>query len=37
VIAEDSTLSAEAAEVVAMLDSYTEYSPSGKELHEKEE
>jgi len=33
VIAEDSTVSAEAAEIVAMLDSYTEYSPSGKGLH----
>jgi len=33
VIAEDGNLSAEAAEIVAMLDSYTEYSPSGKGLH----
>lgn len=33
VISEDGTLSAEAAEIVAMLNSYTEYSPSGKGLH----
>ncbi len=33
VIAEDGTVSAEAAEIVEMLDSYTEYSPSGKGLH----
>ncbi len=33
VIAEDSIVSDEAAEIVAMLDSYTEYSPSGKGLH----
>ena len=33
VIAEDGTVSAEALEIVAMLDSYTEYSPSGKGLH----
>ena len=33
VVAEDSTASAEAVEIVAMLNSYTEYSPSGKGLH----
>ncbi|NLP13181.1 MAG: hypothetical protein GX383_01570 [Clostridium sp.] len=33
VIAEDGTLTAEAAEIVSMLDSYTEYSPSGRGLH----
>ena len=33
VIAENGTLSAEALEIVAMLDSYTEISPSGKGLH----
>lgn len=33
VIAEDGTISVEAAEIVGMLDSYTEYSPSGKGLH----
>jgi putative DNA primase/helicase len=33
VIAEDGALSSEAAEIVEMLDSYTEYSPSGKGLH----
>ena len=33
VIAEDGTVSTEAAEIVAMLGSYTEYSPSGKGLH----
>jgi putative DNA primase/helicase len=33
VIAEDGTLAAEAAEIVSMLDSYTEYSPSGRGLH----
>lgn len=32
-IAEEGTMSAEALEIVAMLDSYTEYSPSGKGLH----
>jgi putative DNA primase/helicase len=33
VIAEDCSLSAEAVEIISMLDSYTEYSPSGKGLH----
>ena len=33
VIADDGTVSDEADEIVAMLDSYTEYSPSGKGLH----
>ena len=33
VISEDGSLSVEAAEIVVMLDSYTEYSPSGKGLH----
>lgn len=33
VIAEDDTMSTEAVEIMAMLDSYTEYSPSGKGLH----
>jgi putative DNA primase/helicase len=33
VIADDGSLSAKAVEIVAMLDSYTEYSPSGKGLH----
>mgnify|MGYP001028643619 FL=1 len=33
VIAEDGTVSPEATEIVEMLDSYTEYSPSGKGLH----
>ena len=33
VISEDGSLFVEAAEIVAMLDSYTEYSPSGKGLH----
>ena len=33
VIADDGSLSAEAVEIVAMLDSYTEYSPSDKGLH----
>ena len=33
VIADDGSLSTEAVEIVAMLDSYTEYSPSGKGLH----
>jgi putative DNA primase/helicase len=33
VIAADGSLSAKAAEIVAILDSYTEYSPSGKGLH----
>jgi putative DNA primase/helicase len=33
VIADNGSLSEEAVEVVAMLDSYTEYSPSGKGLH----
>jgi putative DNA primase/helicase len=33
VIADDGSLSKEAVEIVAILDSYTEYSPSGKGLH----
>lgn len=33
VIADDGTLSAKTVEIVAVLDSYTEYSPSGKGLH----
>ena len=33
VIVEDGTISVEALEVVAMLNSYTEYSPSGRGLH----
>ena len=33
VIADDGTVSDEADGIVAMLDSYTEYSPSGKGLH----
>jgi len=33
VIAENGSLSDEAVGIVAMLDSYTEYSPSGKGLH----
>jgi putative DNA primase/helicase len=33
VIADDGSLSAEAVDIVAMLNSYTEYSPSGKGLH----
>lgn len=33
VITEDGTVSVEAAEIIAILDSYTEYSPSGKGLH----
>jgi putative DNA primase/helicase len=33
VIADDGSLFAEAVEIVAMLNSYTEYSPSGKGLH----
>src|SRR5690606_37008213 len=33
VIADDGTVSTEAMEIVEMLDSYTEYSPSGKGLH----
>lgn len=33
VIAEDGTLLSEAAEVVSLLDSYTEISPSGRGLH----
>ena len=33
VIAEDGSLSAEAVKIVAMINSYTEYSPSGKGLH----
>ena len=33
VISNDGSLSEEAVEIVAMLDSYTEYSPSGKGLH----
>ena len=33
VVAEDGLLSEEADEIVTILDSYTEYSPSGKGLH----
>ena len=33
VIADDGTVFAEAAEIVSMLDSYTEVSPSGKGMH----
>ena len=33
VIAEDGAVSTEAAEIVAMMDSYTELSPSGRGLH----
>ena len=33
VIADDGSLSTEAVEIVVMLNSYTEYSPSGKGLH----
>jgi len=33
VIAEDGIISSEVAEIIALLDSYTEYSPSGKGLH----
>lgn len=33
VIADDGALSAKAVEILAMLNSYTEYSPSGKGLH----
>ena len=33
VISDDGSLSAKAAEIVAILDSYTEYSPSGKGIH----
>ncbi len=33
VIADNGSLSEEAEEIVTMLDSYTEYSPSGKGLH----
>jgi putative DNA primase/helicase len=33
VIADDGTLTTEAMDIISMLDSYTEYSPSGKGLH----
>ena len=33
VIADDGTVSSEAMKIVAMLDSYTEYSPSGRGFH----